>query len=135
MVTKEKLRVFLAGKEDLALLDNKFILQAVKTKVSIFVKGFMQYLDEEAYEFLELSLATHYLIVDNPTSLAYEKYNIADKDVMVTSTSNAGSSASTELPSTIRDGDIWTYDLYRTPYGKSCLAILEGLKHIAIVRL
>ncbi|EAK7296548.1 hypothetical protein FBF91_05925 [Campylobacter upsaliensis] len=135
MVLVERLRVFLAGKEDLELLDNKLALQNAEIKARIFVRDLASYMEQDAYEFFELSMITHYLIVDNPDSLVYQKYNIADKDVMVTSTSNAGSSASTELPSTLRDGDIWTYDLNRTPYGKTCLAILEGLKHIAIVRL
>ncbi len=135
MSLKERLRIFLAGKEDLELLDNKLWLQNAEIKSKIFVRDFASYMDADAFDFFELSMITHYLIVDNEGSLAYQKYSIADKDVMVTSTSNAGSSASTELPSTLRDGDIWSYDLNKTPYGKTCLAILEGLKHIAIVRL
>lgn len=131
----EGFKAFCSEMEDLEIKETPFIKLAFR-KTRILTQSLEQYL--QCDEFCELvnNLWLHYVIVNSDTnSPLYNKYDVGGSSVLVTSTSAGGSSASMEVPRTITEGDLFTYDLYRTPYGRFALIILESLKNIAIVRL
>ena len=111
------------------------VLQNAKIKSSIYLKKLEFYLDHDEYCLLYFNAWLHYCIVNDRDSALYRKYDIDSKDVLVSSTSNSGSSASMEVPKALSEGSLLAYDLYRTPYGRFVLNILEGLSDIAIVIL
>lgn len=105
-------------------------------KSSIMVQHLKPYLNCDEFCELLSNLWLHYYIVDSDkTSYLYSKYEVGSSSVLVTSTSAGGSSASMEVPKTLSEGELFTFDLYRTPYGRFALTIMESLKHIALVRL
>lgn len=128
-------KYFVLDCENIELEQDNQVKRAFK-KTSVYAENLKPYLNCDEFCELVNNLWLHFYIIDsNKDSVLYTKYDVGSTSVLVTSTSAGGSSASMEVPRTISEGDLFTFDLYRTPYGRFALTILESLKHIALVRL
>lgn len=144
---------FCTRRESLVVTDPTFwVYEDAYLKTSALLRHIDTYLDADVYAYIFGSAFLHYTIctpfeteisttkddgtiiteiISNPL---YEKYGIVDKDFIVTSTSNAGASASMLVTSNMQDGSFLMQDLVRTPYGQYVFSILEQL-NLSVVLL
>lgn len=129
---------------DVPLDDNDvdFIEECYNKALSLCDEPIKSYLRDYTYETMWLSLTLHYCIVDPRNSSSssklngtYKQYDIANKDVIVSSVSSGGSSSSIQTFKTFENGELLLMDLFRTPFGKYAYSILEQLKGVAVVGL
>lgn len=121
-------------------------------KTGALLRGIDSYLDSDVYNLIFGNAFLHYLIVtpfetditiekpdgtiitETVSNPLYEKYGIANKAFIVTSTSNAGASASMLVTENMQKGGFLMQDLTRTHYGEYVFAILEQL-NLSVVLL
>ena len=80
-------------------------------------------------------LYSHYIIVEEIFPNVSSRYDLTGNGLIVTSVSSAGASTSVNSVKTLDEGNLFTLDLFRTPYGRKAYSILESASHSAIVLL
>lgn len=142
-----------AKKREPILVEDKefYVYEDCLTKTNALLRHIDEYIDSDVYRLIYGNAFLHYLIttpfeyevstekddgtiiteiVSNPL---YEKYGIADKNFIVTSTSNAGASASMLVTENMQKGGFLMQDLTRTHYGEYVFVILEQLNLSAVL--
>lgn len=140
-------------REPLATTDKDFyVYKDCYVKASALLRHIDTYLDSDVYTLVFGNAFLHYVIttpfelevktekpdgtiftetIQNPL---YEKYHIGDKSFIITSTSNAGASASMLVTENMQKGGFLMQDLTRTHYGEYVFSILEQL-NLSVVLL
>lgn len=108
------------------------VFKRAMIKVKLYANNnLLSVIDEPYLLLLQANLLIHYFITDPDSGENwYGKYKIGSQDFLVTSVSSAGASTSINSVKVLDDGDFFTLDLYRTPYGRQAYQILSSLKGI-----
>lgn len=108
------------------------VVKIAYSQAMILIKHLSAYLCEDEFEALLQNMWLHKMICNPYMADWYSKYDVANKDVMVQSTSNAGSSASMMAIKSYQNGGFLMLDLNRTPFGREAYTYLEGLSGLAV---
>ena len=112
-----------------------YLYEPLATSLMYANKNLLSFMNKHTYNILLKNLWLHYIIVEEVFPSISSKYDLTGNGLIVTSVSSAGASTSVNSVKTLDDGNLFTLDLFRTPYGRKAYSILESISHSAIVLL
>lgn len=111
------------------------LYEPLATSLMYANKNLLSFMNKHTYNILLKNLWLHYIIVEEVFPSISSKYDLTGNGLIVTSVSSAGASTSVNSVKTLDEGNLFTLDLFRTPYGRKAYSILESISHSAIVLL
>lgn len=126
---------FVSIREDSLDFEDKLTCDVLNQSYSLtmmYIESLKPYMKDDTFKILRNNLWLHFVIVDPLMKDLYSKYDIGDKDFIINSASNSGSSTSMQSFKSLEDGEYLMLNLNRTPYGRYAYSILESLKNIVI---
>lgn len=99
----------------------------------VYIAKLETYLSEQSFQVLLNNIWLHFIIVDPLMEDLYHKYDISNKEFIINSASNSGSSTSMQSFKSLEEGEYLMINLNRTPYGRIAYSILESIKNVAII--
>ncbi|HEC1823354.1 TPA: hypothetical protein R1765_001978 [Campylobacter coli] len=129
-------KVFCKLREDIKVDETPLKIDLLKQSfhtTSIYISNLKSYISDQTFCILLNNLWLHFFITDPLNNDLYKKYDIENKDSIISSVSAGGSSTSIQTFKSLEDGEYLMWDLNRTPYGRRAYSILESIKNIAII--
>lgn len=111
------------------------LIEAPYTIARAWLNGLQVFLGGELYNTCLKYLTLHYFIISGDSASAsaparelYTQHKVGDKEAIVSSVSNSGSSATMQTFKSLTDGKFLMLDLNKTKYGRFVYSILESLQ-------